>query len=147
MMKRRFIYVIGALLLLTGCEFHASENGDLDGLWQLTQVDTLTTGGVEDMRYSQVSWAFQGHLMEMRKPLLFTYEGDILARFDHTRDSLVVYDCYISKRDMGDIPVTKPEDLYPYGLRRLTERFRVMVLNDSRMTLRSDSLQLYFRRY
>jgi len=146
MMRQFFLYIICALLL-AGCEFHASENGDLDGFWQLTQVDTLATGGVEDMRHSQISWAFQGHLVEMRNPLLYSYEGDVIARFAHTHDSLTVHDFYISLRESGDIQITRPEQLYPFGIHRLTEHFRILMLDGSRMTLRSDSLQLYFRRY
>ena len=35
-------------LVMTGCEIHTSNNGDLDGFWQLRSIDTLSTGASAD---------------------------------------------------------------------------------------------------
>ena len=146
-MKRLLIYIIGVVLLTTACEFHASDNGDLDGFWQLSSVDTLATGGSADLRYEQLSWSFQGHFVELRDALDYMLAGDIIGRFQHHGDSLTLSDFYFSKRDSGDIKLQHPEPLRHYGVSRLQQSFHVLQLNSSRMTLQSDSLRLNLRRY
>ena len=146
-MKRLLIYLIGVALLATACEFHTSDNGELDGFWQLSSVDTLATGGSKDLRYDQLSWSFQGHFVELRDARDYTLSGDLIGRFQHHSDSLTLSDFYFSKRDSGDIKLVNPEPLRRYGVSRLQQSFQVLQLNSSRMTLKSDSLRLNFRRY
>jgi len=134
-------------MLTTACEFHASDNGDLDGFWQLSSVDTLATGGSTDLRYKQLSWSFQGQLVELRDALDYMLAGDIIGRFQHEGDHLTLSDFYFSKRDSGDIKLVDPDSLRRYGVSRLQQTFQVLQLNSSRMTLQSDSLRLNLRRY
>ena len=64
MKKLLFLVPLAAILCLS-CELETSDNGDLDGFWQLKQVDTLQ-GGTKDMRGSGVFWAVQTDLLEAR---------------------------------------------------------------------------------
>ena len=146
-MKRLLIYIIGVALMMTACEFHTSDNGDLDGFWQLSSVDTLATGGTRDLRYDQLSWSFQGRLVELRDARDYTLSGDLIGRFQHHGDSLSLSDFYFSKRDSGDIRLLEPSPLRRYGVSSLQQSFQVLQLGGSRMTLQSDSLRLNFRRY
>ncbi len=143
-MRRFLIYILGVVLLTTACEFHTSDNGDLDGFWQLSSVDTLATGGSTDLRYEQLSWSFQGRLVELCDIL---QEGDIVGRFQHEENQLTLSDFYFSIRDSGDIKLVDPTPLRRYGVSRLQQTFQVLQLNSSRMTLQSDSLRLNLRRY
>ena len=54
------------LLMLAACDIHTSNNGDLDGYWQLRSVDTLSSGMSCDMRDSMLFWSFQGNLLHVR---------------------------------------------------------------------------------
>ena len=150
MMKRLYYYIIGVgLLLMVACDIESSDNGDLDGFWQLRSVDTLATGGTTDMRLSQITWAIQGTLLETRLATTFDYKCDIIFHFEHTADALTLHSPYLSQRDSGDIKVEMKdiELLRPFGINKLEERFRILELNSDAMTLESDWLRLWFRKY
>ena len=40
---KRLIFVLTICMALVACDIETSGNGDLDGFWQLRQVDTLAT--------------------------------------------------------------------------------------------------------
>ena len=146
-MKKLFLYIIGAGLLTTACDMESSKNGDLDGLWQLSQVDTLATGSSTDMRASQITWAVQGVILETRLATSYDVQNDIIFRFSHTADSLVLYSPYFSDRHNGDVRVEDVNQLRPFGVSRLEEHFKVQELSSSTMTLQSQELRLWFRKY
>jgi hypothetical protein len=146
-MKRLLIYIIGVALAVTACDIERSDNGDLDGLWQLAAVDTLPQGGTADMRDSQITWGVQGSLLETRVAPS-EKEGDIIVfRFSHTGDELVLTQPYIYKREKGDIAVENDSLLMKFGITRLEEHFKVLELTGSHMQLQSDRLRLHFRKY
>ncbi len=146
-MRRFFIYLIGVALLAVGCTMESSDNGNLDGLWQLTRIDTLQTGRSVDMRYSQVVWCVQGALLETRIADHYEMEDDVIFRFSLSGDSLKLHSPFFSYRDLGDVKVEDVSLLYPFGIMRLEECFLVQHLSSSYMQLQSDSLRLYFRKY
>ena len=146
-MKRFLIYIIGVALLVTSCTLETSDNGDFDGMWQLTRIDSLLTGSSADMRYSQVVWCVQGTLLETRVADLYGKEDDVIFRFALTGDSLLLSEPYFSYRDEGDIAVENARKLHRFGITRLEERFLVQQLSSSDLQLQSDSLRLYFRKY
>ena len=115
---RVFAYVA---LILTSCDIERSDNGKIDGFWQLTSVDTLATGGQSDMHRTQLTWAFQGPLLELR------YAPDRLQdyymSFQLKGDSLILFAPYYLKREQGDIRMGDIEVLRPYGINSLEERF------------------------
>ena len=49
---KKLLYIFIFTLAVAACEIHTSENGDLDGYWQLHKVDTLANGSSCDMRDS-----------------------------------------------------------------------------------------------
>ena len=63
---RKLLYIFTMLLMLAACDIHTSNNGDLDGYWQLRSVDTLSSGMSCDMRDSMLFWSFQGNLLHVR---------------------------------------------------------------------------------
>jgi len=146
-MKKYLIFLMTAGLLLASCELEHSDNGDLDGLWLLSSVDTLATGGTADVRQQQVTWAVQGTILEMRVATSHDVMQDIVFDFNHTSDSLLLHNPYISDRDNGDVRVDDVALLRIFGLSRLEEGFKVMQLSDENMQLQSKTLRLYFRKY
>lgn len=141
-MKRLF-YIMIACMVMTACEIQPSNNGDLDGYWQLTDVDTLSTGGTADMRENRVFWGVQKGLVE-------TWEigkKAVIFRFIYDESSLTLFDPYKDDRDAADIKVTDVSELYSMGINNLKEHFDVTALNGGSMTLTSSTLRLRFRKY
>lgn len=147
-MKNRYLsyYLAIVSLLLTGCDIYRSDNGDLDGLWQMTTVENLKTHEVHDARDRQVTWGIQGALLELR-----AFGARIVySKFEHTGNSLVLCELCFSGRgdsDWGDKPVENPADLNVYGIYRLDEYFKVLELNSDAMRLESADVRLTFRKY
>ncbi len=135
---------LGALLTcaLGSCTLETSDNGDLDGFWQLKSLDSLASNRQVDMRQERVFWAVQRRLLEARKPGL-----PVLFRFDVVGDSLFLSDPYVDFRDSADIKVVDPAMLAPLGINALDEHFAIKALNSDNMVLESNVLRLYFRKY
>ncbi len=135
MMKRILFYIIIGMGLLTACSSESSNNGDLDGFWQLTGRPGLT-------------WSFQGKILELRD--VNQVHHDLMAKFRHEGNLLIVYDLRVLDRDAGDQPVTESEmeDLSAYGINNLVEeQFQIKQLSSDDMHLESDLESLHFRKY
>lgn len=135
-------YTAALAIALGSCTLETSNNGDLDGLWQLKSLDSLATNVSVDMRSSKVYWAVQHRLLEARTP-----ELPVLFRFGVVGDSLFLSEPYINLRDSSDIKVTNPTLLAPLGINALEEHFGIKTLNSDNMVLESSTLRLYFRKY
>lgn len=129
---KKILFIIPCLLLmsvvLTACEFETSDNGDLDGLWQLTQQDSVGTGVSKDMRSSGVFWAVQVRLLQIQGGARRGY-----YRFTHSDGWLRLRPADVDKEGNEDTTT-----LY---------RYRVRTLNSSKMVLDDDTVRLSFRKY
>lgn len=144
-MKIRHILFALSLLAFIGCDVETSDNGQLDGFWQLRSADTLSTGGHSDLTGLSLTWSFQGRLLELRD--LNGQRGDIVSAFRHEGTTLNISEPFFVDRDNGDIPVADVTELSPYGINNLAETFTVEHLDNSKMVLRSERLRLSFRKY
>lgn len=145
-MRRRYTLfmlavAVSATMSFTSCHLEASNNGNLDGYWQLTKVDTIG-GGSRGMKEVSVFWGFQFRMLQVVSP-----EMIVDMRFSHTGDSLVLSEPYIDARDKGDVKIEDVELLRPLGINALEDRFSVEHLSSDKMILRDDRLRLYFRKY
>ena len=135
MMKRILFYIIIGIGLLTSCSSESSDNGDLDGFWVLSGRPGLT-------------WSFQGKILEFRD--VNSVHPDLMAKFRHEGNQLIVYDFRVLDRDARDQPVTESEkeDLHAYGINNMVEeQFQIRQLTSDDMHLESDSESLYFQKY
>lgn len=146
-MKRKLIYIIGMALSFVACETESSNNGDLDGMWQLRHVDTLSTGHSRDMQQSYVVWAFEGTILEVRIADSSMPSYDIIFRFSREGDSLKLHSPFFSDRAHGDIKVENADELSKFGINELEEGFKMTELSSERMQLQSNILRLQFRKY
>lgn len=137
---KRLLYLFVMCIALGACEFHSSENGDLDGFWQMTQIDTLETSSETDVREDLLFYSFYVHLMTAETPSYTAY-----FRFEKSGDSLILY----SPTDGGrtDNAITDVSKLQPMGINRLREGFLIEGLSGSKMILKSQELRLHFRKY
>jgi len=141
---KKITFLFAAFLLLTSCEIEFSNNGKLDGFWQLIAVDTLATQHTSDLKTSGRTWAFQGRLLEMRD----TKGGysDLYFSFEHRGDSLFLDSPYLSDRDADDIKITDVNIVKPYGVNGLKEGFEIESLSNNKLILRSKTLRLMLRK-
>lgn len=137
--------MIVSLSSLASCELETSDAGDLEGLWHLTRVDTLATGGVLDLSQKYIYWSFQFKLMQADNKQ--GLHDIVLMRYDHTGNTLTLSSPHIYDREEGDHPQTEPTRLRPYGINNLEEPFEVLKLSGSRMQLQSEMLKLTFRKF
>ena len=154
---RRCLHQLFSLLTLSamsvlsaGCDLHTSDNGDLDGFWQLTQMDTLATNRSGDMLESRIYWSVQGNMLEMRD--LHNLHGvdcylTLNFRFRHEQGKLYLSEPIANIRDISDSVVTSPATVKFYGLSRLDEEFDVLQLDGAQMRLQSAYYRFHFRRY
>lgn len=141
---KKITFLFAAFLLLTSCETEFSNNGKLDGFWQMIAVDTLATQHTSDLKTSGRTWAFQGRLLEMRD----TKGGysDLYFSFEHRGDSLFLDSPYLSDRDVDDIKITDVNIVRPYGVNGLKEGFEIESLSNNKLILRSKTLRLMLRK-
>ena len=132
------------LLSFSSCDLEMSDNGKLDGFWQLARIDTIGGGGC-DMVPSRIFWSVQLHLLQ-----LSDHSGrnsTYLLRFEQGDTHLRVYDPYLSARNEGDKPLDDAAVLQPYGIQSLDELFVIEGLDNKKLTLKSSLLRLQFNRY
>ena len=148
MMKRyTWLIVLGCVLLsLVACDWETSDNGELDGFWQMTDVDTLATGGHENVKEKALTWSFQGRILEVREA---THKGTpiYIFKFSHEGNVLKAFSPYLNDRDKEDPLVEDVKDIELYGFSALSEQFNVLKLTGSKMILQSATLKLTFRKY
>ena len=132
------------LLSFSSCDLEMSDNGKLDGYWQLARIDTIDGGGCDKVP-SRIFWSVQIHLLQ-----LSDHSGrnsTYLLRFDQGDTHLRVYDPYLSARNEGDKPLDDAAVLQPYGIQSLDEHFIIEGLDNKNLTLNSSLLRLQFNRY
>ena len=145
---RKIFYLLALGIMLVSCELETSGNGFLDGYWQMTQVDTLASGGVADTRESFIYWGVQGKLLQIRYSENDVYLGEgLLFRFENNNSSLTLYSPFVHHLYETDEPVDDVEILKPFGIYRLEERFSIEQLDEKYMVLNNNILRLHFRRY
>ena len=145
---KRILLVCGVFLAVMGfvsCGdlIETSGNGKLDGFWQLTQIDTLVTGGSLDVTEDRKYLSVQGSFFEV-------HDADLperyMFRFSYTGDRIVLSDARLNDRMFGDPEVTDVSVLAPYGINSLTETFDVEKLTGSRLVLVSGALRLIYKK-
>ena len=144
-MMKRLLYIIIGIGLAACSDVEFSDNGDLDGFWQLCRVDTLQTGASIDYRDQGLTWSFQGKILEVRD--VCKVHQDIIMSFNHTGNQLRIFSPYLVYREEDDRQIDDINYLTPYGINGQEETFGVLELTGSEMTLESDFLRLHFRKY
>lgn len=144
-MKKTLLLILIVLSAVASCT-KAPINGTLEGLWQLTRIET-SADTIETRQY----WAFQLHLLQLGNKHFY-------GRFEHRGGTLRVYDMVIGEvinpsgvdKD-GEVECLVGDStlpmLHPFGIFSLDTHFEVECLDDDRMRLRSDSACLHFRKY
>lgn len=145
---KKLLSILALSILMVSCELETSGNKELDGYWQMEQVDSLSTGGVADTRESLVFWGIQGKLLQIRYSEGGNYLGEgLFFRFSREDSYLRLYSPVLHHLYETDEPIEDVEILKPFGIFNLEEVFYLEVLNDDALVVSNDQLRLYFRRY
>lgn len=140
-MKKFILTPILLLLTLSACDNKRDHNGDLGGMWQLTEwrsPDGTTLATKED----QIFYSVQLNLIRFRDYDDGTWGDYYLAYFRHTPDSLIVYRPVNYAKDS----LVSLHDLARYGV-PADGRFHIDALNGDMMILSSPSGTINFRKY
>ncbi len=133
-------------MTLASCDIETSSAaGDFNGMWHLTRVDTIATGGVLNLKNEKLFWAFQNKLMQAddKNEKL----AKILMRFNQTNTQLTLHTPYCYDRENGDKPLTDSTLLIPYGINKTEEKFDVVTLKGGKMVLQSEKLKLTLKKF
>ena len=131
---------------LASCDIETSSAaGDFNGMWHLTRVDTIATGGVLNLKNEKLFWAFQNKLMQAddKNEKL----AKILMRSNQTNTQLTLHTPYVYDRENGDVPLTDSTLLIPYGINKTEEKFDVVTLKGGKMVLQSEKLKLTLKKF
>ena len=139
-MKKIVFLFMALAVMFTSCDLDTFDNGDLEGMWKVQGIDSLTNGRYVDKSQTQMAFAVQKMLLQLSGA-----GATVLCRFEHKGDSLVVYDP--RKPGSNNPPVETVDALRPYSFTSLRMSFHIDLLNGKRMILRTDDLKLYFEKY
>lgn len=142
-MVKKIIYIFTTLFIMTACDVEMSNNGKLDGLWQMTEMQVTGEEAI-DMRETGTIWAFQFRLLELRNKINL---NGVLCRFEQNGDNLRVYEPREQKHMEYDRLITDSILLVPFGLNTTDEDFRIETLTSSHMVLVSKKARVRFRKY
>jgi hypothetical protein len=154
-MKKLFFCVSAiAMVALGACSnFETSDNGSMDGFWQLTQIDTLETGCSQDVRERLIFWSVQANIIELSDrhtdERLGAKNEPVFYYFDYSGDSLKLLAeprPIVNNRRISD-RFAETQDVSYYGFENLAMAFRVLRLEETKMTLQSETYRMHFRKY
>lgn len=157
----RLFLTLSCLALLLGAATLAScdktpMNGDLDGMWRLTEMHSKPTADAPTyslqavLGTQRIFWNFQLRLLSIQNHdgLANSETNETVARFEHSGNRLHVTHTYIHHR-AEDILITDPAttQLEHVGIRGCSSSFEVKCLTSKRMVLCSERDSLVFRKY
>lgn len=147
MKKILFLIITATLCLTSSCE--TSDNGELDGMWHITRIDSISNGTSHDIRTEIKFWSFQGKILQF-----FNYREDsikeiYMARFKNKGSQLIISNPFIYNRMTGDYPLSADSlfILKSHGINSVPDTFAVEHLDRKKMQLADDVVRLYFEKY
>ncbi len=122
---KKIILILLSSLFICSCQ-KEDKNGDFGGMWKLLEIEK-PDGSIQNTKEKNYFWYVQLKLICI---------GHHYGRFQNTGDSLFI------QRIDPKCPILRSHGLYSNS-----ERFEIIKLNRSRMTLKSDSVKLQFRKF
>ncbi|MDD7258189.1 MAG: lipocalin-like domain-containing protein [Prevotellaceae bacterium] len=141
-MKKITFFISLLCTIFVSCELETSRNGDIEGAWLLTKIDTLKTSGTQDMRSRSILWSVQYNLLSIREE-----STEFLFHFKYENDTITLLDAYNAYHEEWDRVVEDPSILAPFGVHELNERFKVANIHSDKMILETKDYRLKFQRY
>lgn len=141
--KMKNIFYICSLVycvILLGSCAKGDQNGDLDGMWQMTQWRDKATGDTIKTQQDGIFYCVQLNLIKIQEGGVGNYH--YLAYFRQTSDSLI-----LGKTVKWPAETDAEEnELAQYGV-PANKRFHIEALTDKNLVLSSEQSILTFRKY
>lgn len=143
-----YIFLFSAALLVS-CETTSSDNGELDNMWYLTRVDSLSCGKSVDYRPRHFLWSFQGTLLQTNCVDSVIMGLFYMSRFENKGSQLIVKSPFIYDRVHDDSLITENtlHRIRPYGINSLSDTFQIEKLHDDALVLKGNIVRLHFDKY
>ena len=125
---KRYIIAVLLILIVSACG-KTPINGDLDGRWQIMKIE-YASGEEETPERAYYSVAL--HTINLMQVGVTSQTGNM----EYTGDSLFV-----------EMPISKIENLLPFGMNDTKQRFGVKELTSKHLVLQSDYARLEFRKF
>lgn len=147
-MKRPHLFtLIGLLTLTLSCE-DFDINGDLDGMWHLRSVETLSDQEIREVKSERIYYSVQQRLITVKRLTTNEVTGkgyrQYIGRFNHTGDSLILHSFVLFQIEDS---IATPEELSPFYLDGTVSRYAVRQLDNKQMVLRSTERELTFKKF
>ena len=126
-MKRYMIAIL--LMLIVGACGKMPINGDLDGRWQIMKIEYASG---EEETPERAYYSVSLHTINLMQVGVTSQTGHM----EYTGDSLFV-----------EMPISKIENLLPFGMNGTEQRFGVKELTSKQLVLQSDYARLEFRKF
>ena len=139
------LLMVSFIIANTSCSkwIETSDNGHLDGFWHLDSVDTLSTNGTLDLTDARIFWSVQGTLFSLYAPDMSGSQRYV-SQFSYHDNTFVILDLRVDNRIEGDPEVTDITKVQHFGVNKTKESFVIENLKSNKMTLRSETLKLWF---
>lgn len=165
-MKRnllKYLFALSVVVLFASCD-KVSKNGDIDGMWQLENVQ----GGLPEIKYvgdeadDMHYWSFHLGLAQYSMPVFVDHTRRYYSHFAVVGDSLFLYDfCFPSANETeedNNVWMTEEtcSEIREWGLNpvadannagRVRQSFHIDCLEKDKMELSSGQTLLSFRKY
>jgi hypothetical protein len=149
-MKQFFAIVVIILSALCSCDTWSSDNGQLDGMWYLSELDSVSNNQSINYRERKVFWSFQGTILQLHSASCpKELEKKYMCAFDYRNNSLRVYSVSLYDRMNGNQYLSEEEisEVRKFGINSLDETFRIESLSERVMILKGSKLRLVFEHY
>jgi len=146
-MKKILFFIFCISAVFSSCEH--SQNGDLDGVWYLTQVDSIQQHASISTRGEKKTWAFQAQFVQFFDYNYSDWNKLVMARIEYNDDKIIINSPFIYNRVDGDIPLTADslQYLQPYFVNSIPDTFNIEKLTHKELRISDNTLRLYFEKY
>ncbi|MGI6233019.1 MAG: lipocalin-like domain-containing protein [Prevotella sp.] len=141
---RRLLYIVCmgmVMALVAACDTETYSNGDMDGFWHIKSIENLaedgSSEGVNDVSSEKRFWSIQGKLIEV---------NNIFFLHERKGDSLILHQPYLHNWHVDSL-LTDVSSLSAWGISDTLERYAILELNSSDMTLRNKKVVIQMEKY
>ena len=131
------LFILYIAIGLSSCG-DVDTNGDLDGMWQLMEIEA-EDGSVSEEKENRKYYSVQQNLISLRH----IGGSGYLCRFQYTNDSLII--SVIMKENANIVSIKRR--LVELGFTDTTERFAIEHLTKKKMILKSTNNRLTLRKF
>jgi hypothetical protein len=137
---KRILHILPLLLLgvLISCQ-KASQNGYLDGMWQLEETKESNQEAIE-RKEEKIFLSIQLEMLSLRG----SGQKELVGKLNYTATHFRIVDLRLYS---DNAQAASLEQIRGYHLSALDTNFEIITLSSSRLVLKSPRETLYFRKY